>query len=144
MRSQPIYRGHQQRGPMNDASHRSFRDQHPELGEGPIPATPYISQEYYDREIERIFLKDWLCIGREEEIQSPGDYKVKRLDFARTAVIVMRGKDGQVRAFHNICRHRGNKVISDAGEETFGSSRAAVVTCRFHGWVYGANGALLE
>jgi phenylpropionate dioxygenase-like ring-hydroxylating dioxygenase large terminal subunit len=80
-----------------------------------------------------------------EEIPNPGDYKVKRLDFAHTSAILMRGKDNQVRAFHNVCRHRGNKVITETGgEETFGGSRAAVVSCRFHGWVYNAEGRLVD
>jgi phenylpropionate dioxygenase-like ring-hydroxylating dioxygenase large terminal subunit len=56
----------------------------------------------------------------------------------------MRGKDGQIRGFHNTCSHRGNKVIVETGEETFGRNKAAVVTCRFHGWVYNANGKIVQ
>ena len=120
--------------------HRRF-----DLPIDPIPAAAYTSQEYYDREIETIFKKDWLWLARDEEIPNPGDYKVKRLGFANTAIILIRGKDGKVRGFHNICRHRGNKVITETGgEETFGSNRAAVVMCRFHGWVYNAEGKLVE
>jgi len=112
---------------------------------GPIPVEPYVSQDYYEREIERIYLRDWLCVGREEEIPRPGDYKVKRLGFAKTSAIMIRGKDSAVRAFHNVCRHRGNKVVTEiGGEETFGGSRAAVLTCRFHGWVYDATGQLVN
>ncbi len=114
-------------------------------GDAPIPVEPYLSQDYYDKEIEKIFRRDWLVVGREEEIAKPGDYKVKRLDFARTSVILIRGKDGKIGAFHNVCRHRGNKVVTETGgEETFGSSKAAVVTCRFHGWVYNAKGELVD
>ena len=122
-----------------------FLSRFPELGTGTIPVEPYLSREYYGKEIASIFLEDWLCVGREEEISKPGDYKVKRLDFAHTSVILIRGKDNKVRAFHNVCRHRGNKVITETGgEETFGSSRAAVVSCRFHGWVYNAEGHLVD
>ncbi|MEI9995303.1 MAG: aromatic ring-hydroxylating dioxygenase subunit alpha [Rhizomicrobium sp.] len=120
-------------------------DRLPELGTGPVSVEPYVSQDYYEKEIEKIYKQDWLCVGRVEEIPKPGDYKVKRLDFARTSAIVIRGKDDVVRAFHNVCRHRGNKVITETGgEETFGSNRAAVVTCRFHGWVYNAKGELVN
>jgi phenylpropionate dioxygenase-like ring-hydroxylating dioxygenase large terminal subunit len=54
----------------------------------------------------------------------------------------MRGKDGTVRAFHNVCAHRGNKVIPESGNETFGTLRANVVSCRFHGWVFATDGTV--
>jgi phenylpropionate dioxygenase-like ring-hydroxylating dioxygenase large terminal subunit len=128
---------------MNTMPNMPFMSRHPELGDGPIPVEPYLSEAYYGQEIEKIFKRDWLCVGREEEIAKPGDYKVKRLDFAQTSVILVRDKNGSVNAFHNVCRHRGNKVVTETGgEETFGHNRAAVLTCRFHGWVYGADGAL--
>ena len=129
---------------MNARLKPTLMTPYPELGTDPLPVYPYLSSDYYQKEIERIFRRDWLCVGRVEEIPNPGDYKVKRLDFARTSVILIRGKDGMIDAFHNVCRHRGNKVVTETGgEETFGSNKAAVVTCRFHGWTYNAKGALV-
>ncbi len=125
---------------MNDA-HRWLHE-HPELGSGPIPIEPYISPDWYEREREKIFRKVWLCVGRVDEIPNRGDYKVKRLAAAETSMILIRGKDDVVRAFHNVCAHRGNTVVTETGPETFGRSKAAIVTCRFHGWVYGADGGL--
>lgn len=119
-------------------------EQYPELGSGPISIEPYISPDWYEKEREKIFRKVWLCVGREDEIPNVGDYKVKRLAAADTSAILIRGKDGQVRAFHNVCAHRGNTVVTESGEETFGRSKAAIVTCRFHGWVYEATGALKQ
>lgn len=124
-------------------AHRWLHE-NPELGSGPIPIEPYISPEWYEKEQEKIFRKVWLCVGRVDEIPNAGDYKVKRLAAVETSAIIMRGKDGKVRAFHNVCSHRGNTVVSEAGEETFGRSKAAIVTCRFHGWVYGADGSLVQ
>ncbi|MES2495682.1 MAG: aromatic ring-hydroxylating dioxygenase subunit alpha [Pseudomonadota bacterium] len=126
-----------------NAPHR-WLEQNPGLGEGPIPIEPYIDPSYYVREQEKIFRKVWLCVGREEELPKAGDYKVKRLAAAKTSAILIRGKDMQIRAFHNVCAHRGNTVVTETGEESFGSSKAAVVTCRFHGWVYGADGSLKQ
>jgi phenylpropionate dioxygenase-like ring-hydroxylating dioxygenase large terminal subunit len=83
-------------------------------------------------------------VARDEELPKPGDYKVKRLDVANCSVIIMRGKDGVVRGFYNICSHRGNTVVTETGDETFGSSKAAVLSCRFHGWVYDAKGDLIQ
>lgn len=126
---------------MTTQAHR-WLEQHPELGSGPISTEPYISTDWYEKEKEKIFRKVWLLAGREDEIPNAGDYKVKRLAAADTSVIMIRNKDGKVGAFHNMCAHRGNTVITETGEETFGRSKAAVLTCRFHGWVYDADGSL--
>lgn len=116
----------------------------PELGTGPIPVEPCVSPAFFDAEMEKVFKKAWLKVARVEEIPNAGDFKVKKLAFAHTSVILIRGKDGTVRGFHNVCSHRGNKVVVETGDETFGSSKAAVVTCRFHGWVYDAKGELVS
>ncbi|WP_132979479.1 aromatic ring-hydroxylating dioxygenase subunit alpha [Pigmentiphaga sp. D-2] len=115
---------------------------YPELGMDPIAVEPCVSPVFFEKEKERVFMKTWLKVGRIEEIAQPGDYKVKKIHFAKTSVILIHGKDGKVRGFHNTCSHRGNKVIVETGEETFGRNKAAVVTCRFHGWVYDAQGRL--
>ena len=129
---------------MNARLKPTLLSPYPELGTAPLPVYPYLATDYYQKEIASIFRRDWLCVGRVEEIAQPGDYKVKRLDFAHTSVILIRGKDGAIGAFHNVCRHRGNKVVTETGgEETYGSNKAAVITCRFHGWTYDAKGALV-
>lgn len=117
---------------------------YPEQGQDPISVEACIGADYYQQEVEKVFKKTWLKVGRIEELPKKGDYKVKKLHFAKTSVILIRGKDDVVRGFHNTCSHRGNKVIVETGEETFGSSKAAVVTCRFHGWVYDAKGSLVN
>ena len=124
-------------------NHRWF-EKFSELGDGPIPIDPYISEEFYQRESEKIFKSEWLCVGRDEELPKKGDFKAKRIEAANASIIVVRGRDMEVRAFHNMCSHRGNTVVSESGHETFGSNRACVLTCRFHGWVYGADGSLMD
>lgn len=117
-----------------------FTSRHPELGTGPLSIESIINPDLFELERERLFKKVWLKVGRVEEIPEPGDFKVKRIDVARTSAILVRGKDGTIRAFHNICPHRGNKVVPEHGNETFGKSRANVLTCRFHGWVFSTEG----
>jgi len=130
---------------MSAVPRTSFLSRYPELGTAPIPVRPYLSNDYYAAEVEKIFKRDWLCVGRVEEIPKPGDFKVKRLEFAHTSVILIRAKEGSINAFHNVCRHRGNKVITETGgDETTGNKKAAVMSCRFHGWVYSAKGELLQ
>lgn len=121
-----------------------WSQKYPELGTEPLPIEPYISQDFYAREKDKVFKKAWLMVARVEEVARPGDSKVKKIAAADTSVIVMHGKDGKIRAFHNMCSHRGNTVVSEAGEETYRRSRAGVLTCRFHGWVYSAEGALVQ
>lgn len=121
-----------------------WHSKYPELGTGPIAVDAYTSQEQYDAEIEKIFRRTWLCVGLEGEILNRGDYKVKRIECLNTSVILIRGKDDVVRAFHNVCSHRCNAVVTETGLETFGRNKACVLTCRFHGWVFGADGTLLS
>ena len=108
------------------------------LPTGPVPVSGYTSPEYFEREIERIWKRTWLVIGRTHQIEKPGDYFVKSLGFAGASILVVRGRDGEVRAFHNVCAHRCAKLVW----EEQGSARR--LQCGFHGWTYGLDGALVS
>jgi len=113
-----------------------WHDKYPQLGTDPVPAAVFTSAEQFEREREQIFRKVWLNVGRVEQIPCPGDYFVKDLAICNTSVLVIRGKDGKVNAFHNMCSHRGNKIAWDSG----GTCR--LFTCKFHGWSYALDGRL--
>jgi phenylpropionate dioxygenase-like ring-hydroxylating dioxygenase large terminal subunit len=115
---------------------------YPELGTGPVSYEDSISPEYYERERDAIFGRTWLNVGRVEQLSKRGSFFTKELDAARTSVIVVRGMDDEVRAFHNICRHRGNKLVwtDYPREETNGVCRN--FTCKYHGWRYTLEGDL--
>ena len=121
-----------------------WANRYPELGTEPIPVEKCTSIEQYRLEQEKVFKEAWLLLAREEELPSPGSYKVKRLSVANTSIILFRGRDGTIRGFHNVCSHRANKMIPETGEETFGRKPAATMNCSFHGWVYDAKGALVN
>lgn len=121
---------------------RSIADVRAELGVDPVSIDPIRDPAVYELERERIFKRTWLKVATENELPKPGDFKVKELPVADTSVLITRGKDGTVRAFHNVCTHRANKVVPTSDYETFGNARAHVLTCRFHGWVFGTDGAL--
>lgn len=107
------------------------------LDTGPIPISGYLDPGYYEQEIERIWKRVWLMIGWAHEIPEPGDYFVKPLPFAGTSLIVARGRDGEIRAFHNVCSHRCAEVIwNDRGN-------ARRLRCGYHGWTYDLDGALV-
>ncbi len=120
----------------------SWTEHYPELGTAPVSYADSISPEYYELERDAIFGRTWLNVGRVEQLAKKGSFFTKELDAARTSVIVVRGMDDEVRAFHNICRHRGNKLVwSDfPREETSGVCRN--FTCKYHGWRYGLEGEL--
>ena len=108
----------------------------PVMGDAPLPVEPYVSAEFFEREREKIFKRAWLQVARVEDVPNPGDYLVRKLEVLKASVIVVRGQDGVIRAFHNICTHRGNKVaLHDQGN-------ARNFVCGFHGWVFGTDGAL--
>ena len=112
------------------------------LGTEPISYEDSISPSFYELERDAIFKRAWLNVGRVEQLPRKGSYFTKELVAARTSVVIVRDQSDNVRAFHNICRHRGNKLVwSDfPGEETAGTCRQFV--CKYHGWRYGLDGGL--
>lgn len=122
---------------MNTSSPGStFQDRYPELGTGPVSVGPYIDRDYFLKEKEHIFKKVWLHVGRVEEIPNKGDFFVKDLAACDASVIIVRTGDGVVKAFHNVCSHRLNKVVY----EKRGKTRKFF--CKFHGWAYNLDGDL--
>ena len=120
----------------------SWTQHYPELGTGPVDYEDSISPEFYELERQAIFKKTWLNVGRVEEVPRAGRYFTKELQCAGTSVIIVRDKEGLVRGFHNICRHRGNKLVWNdyPAEETSGVCRQ--FTCKYHGWRYDLDGSL--
>ena len=120
----------------------SWTEHYPELGTGPVSYEDSISPDYYELERDAIFRRTWLNVGRVEQLPRTGSYFTRELDAARTSVIVVRDTSGEIRAFHNICRHRGNKLVWNdyPREETSGTCRQ--FTCKYHGWRYGLEGEL--
>jgi phenylpropionate dioxygenase-like ring-hydroxylating dioxygenase large terminal subunit len=119
----------------------SWTEHYPELGTGLVSYADSISPEFFEAERDAIFRRTWLHVGRVEQLPRAGSYFTKELAVARTSVLVVRGQDGQLRAFHNICRHRGNKLVwTDVPRgETSGTARQ--FQCKYHGWRYGLDGA---
>ncbi len=85
--------------------------------------------------MERFFLDRWLPVAREEDVAGPGEFVIRNI--GAESVVIIRGQDGKVGAFHNVCRHRGARLI----EEAKGSRE--VVQCGYHAWTYGLDGHLV-
>ncbi|MDH3690041.1 MAG: aromatic ring-hydroxylating dioxygenase subunit alpha [Gammaproteobacteria bacterium] len=99
-----------------------------------LPASWYHDPEAYQRERKLIFARHWSVLAREQELAEAGQYASGAV--AGWPVFVVRGDDGELRAFHNVCRHRAGPVVS--GE----SGRCDVLRCPYHGWSYGLDGGL--
>jgi glycine betaine catabolism A len=101
-----------------------------------LPANYYTDPELFRREIERFFFQSWICAGRTGFIPRPGDYFLREI--AGESIIVTRNATGDVRAFYNVCRHRGTRMCT-AAQGNFGSR----IQCPYHGWTYALDGRLI-
>lgn len=106
------------------------------LGTGPVPAGPYYQPEYFDLEREAIFKRTWLHIGHVCELPQPGSFIVRHLDFASASILITRAKDGLIRAFHNVCTHRGTQLVMEP------DGTRSSFTCPYHAWNFGNDGRL--
>lgn len=108
------------------------------LGTDPVPAKPYYDPAYFELERRAVFLKSWIHVGHVCELAEPGSFVRRDLEFARASLLIVRGRDGQVRAFHNVCPHRGTRLVDEA------AGRQAKFSCPYHMWTFGTDGALLS
>jgi phenylpropionate dioxygenase-like ring-hydroxylating dioxygenase large terminal subunit len=120
----------------------SWTELYPELGTAPVDYSDSIDAGYYEEERAAIFKRTWLNVGRVERVARTGAYFTKEVAAAGTSLIIVRGRDGVVRAFHNVCRHRGNKLVWNdfPARETAGTCRQ--FTCKYHAWRYDLTGEL--
>ncbi len=118
-------------------TNKQWAAKYPTLGIGPVSAESCISPGFFELEREHVFRRQWINVGRVDDVPQPGDYFVRELAVCTASVLVMRGTDDVVRAFHNVCSHRGNKLVWD--EQGHCPGRLA---CGFHNWAYDADGRL--
>lgn len=101
-----------------------------------LPREYFTSPEIFAEEREKIFAARWICVGREEQLRSPGDYFL--LDVLGESIIVVRDDAGEVHALYNVCRHRGSRIC-----EAKAGRFAGTIRCPYHAWTYALDGRLL-
>lgn len=104
-------------------------------GQRTLPGELFASEEVFRLERERVFDRRWLCAGHVGELREPGRYLLFELD--RESVVVLRDRGGMLRAFHNVCRHRGSRLCLEPG-----GSLAGAIRCPYHAWTYELDGRL--
>jgi phenylpropionate dioxygenase-like ring-hydroxylating dioxygenase large terminal subunit len=102
----------------------------------PLPAARYFDQQFYDLEIEHVFYKTWISAAHISELPIPGSYRL--FEKLNLSIIISRGLDGEIRAFRNVCRHRGAAIL----KEEKGTARRFV--CPYHAWAYSLDGKLVS
>jgi glycine betaine catabolism A len=105
-----------------------------------LPQRYFVSPEIFRAEQEKILAKQWVLIGHQSQIPEAGDYFVQEVIGER--LIVVRDQESAIRAFYNVCRHRGTRLKEDrAGQALCG--HASTIQCPYHAWTYGLDGKLI-
>jgi nitrite reductase/ring-hydroxylating ferredoxin subunit len=99
-----------------------------------LPPTAYTSPEFYAREVERIFLREWLYLGRVDQVKERGDYFT--IELLGETLVVVRDDRGEIRVLSTVCRHRGMQVVT-------GKGNTRTFDCPYHAWTYSLRGELL-
>jgi phenylpropionate dioxygenase-like ring-hydroxylating dioxygenase large terminal subunit len=99
-----------------------------------LPAWTYSDPEFFGVEMDRIVRPSWQIVCHESDVPAPGDFHT--LDYAGESVVVIRGEDGMLRAFTNVCRHRGVRILDGP------SGCAKKLVCPYHAWTYDSAGRL--
>ena len=106
-----------------------------DIGVKTLPAGYYTDPAYFERELTRIHYDMWLFVGRADDVPRTGSYVVRRVGNA--SVLLVRDEQGQIRAHHNVCRHRGTLLCKEPEGQLSGS-----ITCKYHAWSYRFDGSL--
>ncbi|HYZ04910.1 MAG TPA: aromatic ring-hydroxylating dioxygenase subunit alpha [Rubrobacter sp.] len=104
-------------------------------GQMSLPAEAYTDVAVLDWEMEHFFDESWVCVGRSEDLRGAGDRCAVAL--GHESALLTRDEEGNLRAFYNVCRHRGH-VLAEVGE----SSSGRFIRCPYHAWAYGLDGSL--
>ncbi len=99
-----------------------------------LPNDVYTSDEFFERERDTLFAGTWACVGRGTDASKPGD--VCPVNFMGLPLVLVRDDDRQLRVFHNVCSHRGNRLVAEPCRVT------GVIRCPYHSWTYNLDGKL--
>jgi Rieske 2Fe-2S family protein len=101
-----------------------------------LPGEYYTSPSVFDEERERLFARSWICVGRTDRLTTPGEYFVRTI--AGESLIFLRDRSGTLRAFFNVCRHRGTRLCAQESGQF-----SETIQCQYHAWTYTTDGKLI-
>jgi Rieske 2Fe-2S family protein len=100
-----------------------------------LPQRYFVSPEIFSEELQKIFATDWVLVGHQSQLAEPGDYFLAEI--AGESLVVVKDQRSTIRAFYNVCRHRGARVCEEQ------NGHATAIQCPYHAWTYGLDGRLL-
>jgi phenylpropionate dioxygenase-like ring-hydroxylating dioxygenase large terminal subunit len=100
-----------------------------------LPSEAYTHWSVFRWEMEHFFDRSWVCVGRSERLRNAGDQRAVKAGLE--SAVITRDEDGELRAFHNVCRHRGHELLA-VGEST----NRKFIRCPYHAWAYELDGDL--
>ncbi len=100
-----------------------------------LPPAAFTDPAVLDWEVENVFCDGWICLGHISQVDEPGKFLMREI--GRESVVVIGGEDGRPRAFHNVCRHRGARIVTEEAGKVNRRLR-----CPYHAWSYDLDGAL--
>lgn len=106
------------------------------LGTAPVPAGPYYRDDYFEWEREAVFKRSWLQVGHLCELPEAGSFIVREVEVANASILITRDRDDVIRAFHNVCPHRGTQLVGVR------KGRKTSFTCPYHAWTFANDGQL--
>ena len=99
-----------------------------------MPSAFYTAPAILDLERDELSRREWICVGRVDEVAKPGDYMT--FDILDEPILIIHGDDGQIRALSNVCRHRGMVIAAGRGN-------GKRLSCPYHAWTYDSRGRLI-
>ena len=99
-----------------------------------LPSVVYTSDKIFELELERIFYRKWLAVCHSSQFKKTGDVLIRNV--GKKSVLIIKGEDGKLRAFHNVCRHRGIRLLTE-------SKNVRAIQCPYHAWTYKLDGELV-
>jgi Rieske 2Fe-2S family protein len=99
-----------------------------------LPAGLYTREDVFEADLDVFFRRHWICIGLDCDVPEPGDATV--IDIGKTSLILLRDDDGEIRVMHNVCRHRGARLLDP------GTTIVSKLVCPYHTWTYELTGEL--
>ncbi len=105
-----------------------------------LPSRLYTDPATFDAEQEVVFARSWQLVGHQSQVPNPGDHFLARV--SGEAVVVVRGDDGTIRAFYNVCAHRGHELVTERRDDGLDVGTCRRFTCPYHAWSYRTDGSL--
>ena len=96
----------------------------------------YVDNDILDEEYNKIFLQNWICVGREDELINTGDFKTIKIGYE--SIIIIKNEANMLSAYFNVCRHRGTRICNEEN-----GHYSKTIQCGYHGWTYNLDGHLI-